>query len=132
MKYKSAHLGFYHLFESYWRFLFCILDLECNQLVSKISNHFIAWLSVSLLLKSLGIPTPRSSHYHVLGPSLICLSPQVSLATKCLASHEYSIEYHFYTVSLEEHQKSSTHNSRGLYSSILSIKFSLQFFRIQK
>jgi hypothetical protein len=34
----------------------------------------------------------RSPHYHILGPSLVCLSPQVSLATKYLASHEYSIE----------------------------------------
>jgi hypothetical protein len=67
---------------------------------------------VFVVLKSLGIPTPRSPHYHILGPSLICLSPQVSLATKYLASREYSIEYHFHTVSLEEHQQSSTHNSR--------------------
>ncbi len=64
------------------------------------------------VLKSLGTLTPRSPHYHILGPSLICLSPQVSLATKYLASHEYSIDYHFHTVSLEEHQQSSTHNSR--------------------
>jgi hypothetical protein len=64
------------------------------------------------VLKSLGTHIARSPHYHVLGPSLICLSPQVSLATKYLASHKYSIEYHFHTVSLEEHQQSSTHNSR--------------------
>jgi hypothetical protein len=64
------------------------------------------------LLKSLGIPTPRSHHYHVFGPSLICLSPQVSLATEYLASREYLIEYLFHSVSLEEHQQSSTHNSR--------------------
>jgi hypothetical protein len=64
------------------------------------------------VLKSLVTHTARSPHYHVLGPSLICLSPQVSLATKYLASHEYSIEYHFHTVSLEEHQQSSAHNSR--------------------
>jgi hypothetical protein len=67
------------------------------------------------LLKSLGISTPRSPHYHVLGPSLICLSPQVSLATKYLASHKYSIEYHYHTVSLDEHQQSSTHNSRECF-----------------
>jgi hypothetical protein len=65
-----------------------------------------------VMLKSLGIPTPRSPHYHVLGPSFICLSPQVSLATEYLASCKYSIECHFHTVSLEEHQQSSTHNSR--------------------
>jgi hypothetical protein len=64
------------------------------------------------VLKSLGTRIARSPHYHVLGPSLICLSPQVSLATEYLASHEYSIEYHFHTVSLEEHQQSSTHTSR--------------------
>jgi hypothetical protein len=67
--------------------------------------------SVIFLLNSLVISTPRSPHYHVLGPSLICLSPQVTLATKYLASRKYSIEYHFQTVSLEEHQQSSTHNS---------------------
>jgi hypothetical protein len=64
------------------------------------------------VLKSLGTHIARSPHYHVLGPSLICLSPRVSLATKYLASCEYSIEYHFHTVSLEEHQQSSTHISR--------------------
>ncbi len=64
------------------------------------------------VLKSLGNHISRSPHHHILGPSLICLSPQVSLAIKYLASHEYSIEYHFHTVSLEEHQQSSTHNSR--------------------
>jgi hypothetical protein len=75
------------------------------------------------LLKSLGIPTPRSPHYPVLGPSLICLSPQVSLATKYLTSCEYSIEYHFRTVSLEEHQQSSTHNSR---EHLLAVTFLLR------
>jgi hypothetical protein len=70
------------------------------------------FLSASGLLKSLGTHTARIPHYHVLGPSLICLSPQISLATKYLASCKYSIEYHFHTVSLEEHQQSSTHNSR--------------------
>jgi hypothetical protein len=60
-----------------------------------------------LMLKSVGTHTARSPHYHVLGPSLICLSPQISLATEYLASHEYSIEYHFHTVSLEKHQQSS-------------------------
>jgi hypothetical protein len=55
------------------------------------------------LLKSLGTHIARSPHYHVLGPSLICLSPQVSLAIKYLASRKHSIEYHFHTVSLEEH-----------------------------
>jgi hypothetical protein len=65
------------------------------------------------VLKSLGIHIARSPHYHVLGPSLICLlSPQVSLATKYLASCKYSIEYHFHTVALEEHHQNSTHNSR--------------------
>ncbi len=66
----------------------------------------------SVLLKSLGTHIARSPHYHVLGPSLVCLSPQVSLATKYLASHEYSIEYHFHTVSLEEYHQNSTHNYR--------------------
>jgi hypothetical protein len=51
------------------------------------------------VLKSLGTHIARSPHYHVLGPSLICLSPQVSLATKYLASRKYSIDYHFHTVS---------------------------------
>jgi hypothetical protein len=64
------------------------------------------------LLKSLGTHIARSPHYHVLGPSLICLSPQVSLATEYLASCEYSIDYHFHTVSLEEHHQNSTHKSR--------------------
>jgi hypothetical protein len=41
MKYKSAHLGSYLLCESYWRFLFCILDSECNQLVSVPVQLFI-------------------------------------------------------------------------------------------
>ncbi len=63
------------------------------------------------VLKSLGTHTARNPHCHVLGLSLICLSPQISLATEYLASHKYSIEYHFHTVSLEEHQQSSTHNS---------------------
>jgi hypothetical protein len=66
----------------------------------------------SAVLKSLGTHIARSPHYHVLGPALICLSPQVSLATRYLASHEKSIEYHFHRVSIEEHQQSSTHNSR--------------------
>jgi hypothetical protein len=44
------------------------------------------------VLKSLGNHIARSPHYHILGPSLICLSPQVSLATKHLASCKYSIE----------------------------------------
>ncbi len=64
------------------------------------------------VLKSLGTHVARSPHYHVFGPSLVCLSPQVSLATKYLASCKYSIEYHFHTVSLEERQQNSTHNSR--------------------
>ncbi len=64
------------------------------------------------VLKSLGTHIARSPHYHVLGPSLICLSPQVSLATKYLASCKYSIDYHFHTVSLEEHHQNSTHKSR--------------------
>jgi hypothetical protein len=64
------------------------------------------------VLKSLGTHIARSPHYHVLGPSLVCLSPQVSLATEYLASRKYSIEYHFYTVSLEEYYQNSTHNSR--------------------
>ncbi len=34
------------------------------------------------VLKSLGTHTARSPHYNVLGPSLIYLSPQVSLATE--------------------------------------------------
>ncbi len=81
------------------------------------------------LLKSLGIPTPRSLHYHVLGPSLICLSPQVSLANKYLTSRKYSIEYHFHTVSLQEHQQSSTHNSREHIAAYLSssLDSSLEF-----
>jgi hypothetical protein len=64
------------------------------------------------VLKSLGTHIARSPHYHVLGPSLICLSPQVSLATEYLASRKYSIDYHFHTVSLEEHHQNSTYKSR--------------------
>jgi hypothetical protein len=64
------------------------------------------------VLESLGTHIARSPHYLVLGPSLVCLSPQVSLATKYLASLEYSIDYHFHTVLLEEHHQNSTHNSR--------------------
>jgi hypothetical protein len=45
------------------------------------------------VLKSLGTHIARSPHYHVLGPSLICLSPQVSLANEYLASCKHSIEY---------------------------------------
>jgi hypothetical protein len=70
---------------------------------------------LKVLLKSLGTHIARSPHYHVLGPSLICLSPQVSLATKYLASCKYSIDYHFHTVSLEEHNQNSTHKSRERY-----------------
>ncbi len=44
------------------------------------------------VLKSLGTHITRCPHYHVLGPSLICLSPQVSLATKYLASYKHSIK----------------------------------------
>ncbi len=77
------------------------------------------------VLKSLGFPTPRSPHYHIWGPSLICLSPQVSLATKYLASWKYSIEHHFHTVSLEEHQQSSTHNSREHYIAVTFLLSSL-------
>jgi hypothetical protein len=62
------------------------------------------------VLKSLGTHTARSPHYHVLGPSSVCLSPQVSLATEYLASCKYSIEYYFHTVSLEEHHQNNTHD----------------------
>jgi hypothetical protein len=48
MTYKSAYLGFHLLCESYWSFLFHILDLECNQLVSKILNHFVCVFGLQL------------------------------------------------------------------------------------
>ncbi len=43
--------------------------------------------------ETLGDPYAKKSpsHYHVLGPPLICLSPQAFLATKYLASLAYSI-----------------------------------------
>jgi hypothetical protein len=56
------------------------------------------------VLKSLGIPTPRSPHYHVLGSPLFCLSSQVFLATKYWASHKSLTEYPLPTTNLEEHQ----------------------------
>jgi hypothetical protein len=55
------------------------------------------------VLKSLGIPTPRSSDYHVLGILLISQSPQVSLTTKYLASHESSTGYPHHRTILEEY-----------------------------
>ncbi len=55
MKYKSAHLGFYLLCESYWMFLFRILDSECKQLVSKISNHFFAAQLKSVSVNVIGV-----------------------------------------------------------------------------
>ncbi len=70
------------------------------------------YISSWFVLKSLGTHIARSLHYHTLGPSLICLSPQVALATKYFASCEYSTEYHFHMVSLEEHHQNSTHNCR--------------------
>jgi hypothetical protein len=58
---------------------------------------------IFLLLKPLETHMPRSPHYHVLGPPIVCLSPQAFLATEYLASLAYSIGLHFHTHSLEEY-----------------------------
>jgi hypothetical protein len=55
------------------------------------------------VLKSLGIPTPISPHYHVLGILLVCQPPQVSLTTEYLAMHESSTGYPHHTTILEEY-----------------------------
>ncbi len=98
---------------------------RCQAAAAATSTKLLPPPPLCCLLKSLGIRTPRSPHYHILGPSLICLSPQVSIATEYLASREYSIEYHFHTVSLEEHHQSSTHNSRECYIAVTFLLSSL-------
>jgi hypothetical protein len=45
--------------------------------------------SQTQVLKSLGIPTPRNPHYHILVIPLVWLSPQVLPVTEYLASHKY-------------------------------------------
>jgi hypothetical protein len=73
----------------------------------------------------LGDPTPRSPHHHVLETQLVCLSPQVFLTTEYLASHESSTGYPLPTTILEEHQQSSTHNSREHFLAVTFLLSSL-------
>jgi hypothetical protein len=72
---------------------------ECGQ-----TNVTRAKGTKKVLLKSLGIPTPRNPHYHILGTSIILQSPQAFLTTKYLAIQESSIGYQLLTTILEEHQ----------------------------
>jgi hypothetical protein len=102
-----------HLNTTQLKFINMSDRIMCNLTSPQQSSHRPLSLAFGKgVLKSLGTHIARSPYYHVLGPPLICLSPQVSLATKYLASCKYSIEYHFNRVSLEEHHQSRTHNSR--------------------
>ncbi len=60
-----------------------------NQEAFRLLVEYLFDIEDIALLKSLGTHIARSPHYHVLGPSLVCLSPQVSQATKYLAGCEY-------------------------------------------